>query len=147
MNKKVIVKDGVNTRTGELIINNGDYFSGFVFGRTEKLDKHSGRMWNIVLINKSSGERYNFLFASQMTIGRIPPSDERETRLVLSTDVMVSKVHAIIYGTDNTLAIADNQSKNHTYVNGERITMPHVLNPGDVIRVGRTEFQVTYGIS
>jgi pSer/pThr/pTyr-binding forkhead associated (FHA) protein len=60
---------------------------------------------------------------------------------------MVSKVHAIIYGTDNTLAIADNQSKNHTYVNGERITMPHVLNPGDVIRVGRTEFQVTYGIS
>ena len=148
MNKKVIVKDGVNTRTGELIVNNGDYFSGdFVFGRTEKLDKHSGRMWNIVLINKSSGERYNFLFASQMTIGRIPPSDERETRLVLSTDVMVSKVHAIIYGTDNTLAIADNQSKNHTYVNGERITMPHVLNPGDVIRVGRTEFQVTYGIS
>jgi len=148
MNKKVIVKGGVNIKTGELIVNNGDYFSGdFVFGKTEKLDKYAGRMWDVVLINKSSGERYTFSFASQMTIGRFPPSDEKETRLVLSTDVMVSKVHAIIYGADNTLAITDNQSKNHTYVNGERITMPRVLNQGDVIRVGETEFQVVYGRS
>lgn len=145
MNKKVIVKGGVNTRTGALIVNNGDYFSGdFVFGKTEKLDKNSSRMWNVVLIDKSSGEHYTFSFASQMTIGRIPPSDEKETRLVLSTDVMVSKVHAVIYGSNSMLAISDNQSKNHTYVNGERITMPRVLNQGDVIRVGKTEFQVVY---
>jgi len=68
----------------------------------------------------------------RLLIGR----DEREAGVVL-TDVTVSKRHAALY-TDLTGAIIvdDLSSTNGTAVNGQRITHPTPLHPGDNLEVG-----------
>lgn len=72
------------------------------------------------------------LDASVLTIGRLPDRD-----LVLD-DPGVSRVHAEIRQVGSTYRIVDVGSANGTVVAGERV-IEHVLNDGDVIRVGEVE--------
>lgn len=49
----------------------------------------------------------------------------------------VSKFHCCLRRrTDGAVIISDNNSTNHTYVNGHRIEADTVLNRGDIIRLG-----------
>lgn len=50
----------------------------------------------------------------------------------------VSRVHARITVSGNVATIADLESKNGTFVGGERVTDPAPIRPGDEIRLGRT---------
>lgn len=69
---------------------------------------------------------------SPLVIGRSTAAD-----LVLN-DPEVSRRHAAISQENGILLLVDLQSRNGTYVNERRITQPHPLQSGDVIRVGRT---------
>jgi hypothetical protein len=64
-------------------------------------------------------------------IGRHP---ENEIRIDDST---VSTVHALITRTKDGFAVQDAQSRNGTFVNGERVTAPRLLVDADVIRLGK----------
>lgn len=68
-------------------------------------------------------------------IGRVPGND-----LVLS-DPYVSRQNAKIQRQGDIFTLSDLDSSNGSYVNGERLTGPHVLHPDDEIRIGRTVFQ------
>jgi serine/threonine protein kinase len=64
-------------------------------------------------------------------------------------DAQVSNHHAVIRQQGEDYAIADLASTNKTYVNGQ-VLSPHtarVLKPGDVIRIGQTNFEFTNEIS
>jgi pSer/pThr/pTyr-binding forkhead associated (FHA) protein len=43
--------------------------------------------------------------------------------------------------------IADLGSMNGTLLNGARVVAAHIVEDGDLIRVGRTEFRVRFGDS
>jgi len=53
-------------------------------------------------------------------------------------DVRVSRQHAMIQEMNGELVLVDTQSTNGTYVNGQRIEGPTVLEHGDTIRMGDT---------
>jgi hypothetical protein len=57
----------------------------------------------------------------------------------LGKDAEISRRHARFYRVDNgDFLVEDLGSTNGTFVNGERITAPHVLFPGDTIKLGST---------
>lgn len=51
----------------------------------------------------------------------------------------VSRVHAVIYRTDETLMLVDEGSSNGTHLNGQRLTAhePRILRDGDELRLGK----------
>ncbi len=61
---------------------------------------------------------------------------------VILPDPQVSRHHAEILMQGGRWVIADLGSANGTFVNGQQITGPHVLNHGDLLRVGQTQFRV-----
>ena len=65
-------------------------------------------------------------------IGRTPDND------VVLRDPYVSANHALIVWREGQWWIEDLRSHNGSYVNGQRVTNPVVLNFGDRIRVGET---------
>jgi pSer/pThr/pTyr-binding forkhead associated (FHA) protein len=74
-----------------------------------------------------------------LLIGRDPASC-----LVLD-DPKVSRRHATITaGALGTGTVEDHASKNGTWVNDKRIGEPFALSEGDRVRVGGSEFRVTY---
>jgi 3',5'-cyclic-nucleotide phosphodiesterase len=59
----------------------------------------------------------------------------------LQADHSISRRHARIHRTgDGSYVVEDEHSRNGTFVNGERIDVPHVLQPGDEVRIGSTVF-------
>ena len=75
------------------------------------------------------------LVPGQLTIGRSPPCD-----LVLA-DQMVSGEHARIVLDGDSLVLHDLQSRNGTFLNGERVASAD-LRPGDEITLGRSSLQL-----
>ena len=61
---------------------------------------------------------------------------------IILPDSQVSRHHAEIVMQGGRWLIADLGSANGTYVNGERLTGPRVINHGDLVRVGQTQFRV-----
>jgi len=69
-----------------------------------------------------------------ITIGRHPDND------ISIEDPSASRHHARVEVTESGLVLADAESGNGTYLNGEKVTGASKLMPGDRIRIGRTEF-------
>lgn len=75
------------------------------------------------------------LTKDSLTIGRGADND------VVISDNVVSRRHCQIQRAANDWMITDLGSANGTHVNGQRITTPTLLRPGDLIRVGQTTLQ------
>jgi class 3 adenylate cyclase len=70
---------------------------------------------------------------SPITIGRRPDND-----IVLWWDSEVSRRHAHLLDTGEGWALVDDESRNGSYLNGERVTRQRPLRDGDVFRFGDT---------
>lgn len=71
-------------------------------------------------------------------------SDMPENQIVIRDDLKVSRIQHAIFDCDGAgrYSIRDNNSANKVYVNEERIEeVPVLLNSGDRIRIGLTEFE------
>jgi pSer/pThr/pTyr-binding forkhead associated (FHA) protein len=67
------------------------------------------------------------------SIGRLAACE-----VALQWDSEVSRAHALVEQVGGSWTIEDRGSSNGTLVNAMRITGPHVLRDGDVVRIGRT---------
>jgi ABC transport system ATP-binding/permease protein len=74
------------------------------------------------------------LTQAELRIGRIPGND------VVLQDSHVSSHHAVIQNQGSQFFLIDLGSSNGTYVNGQRVVQPYLLEPGDEIRIGQSEF-------
>ncbi len=54
----------------------------------------------------------------------------------------ISRRHCVIISNDQEVVVRDLNSRNGTYVNGERVAEEAVLLTGDVLRVGPLEFEM-----
>jgi FHA domain len=75
------------------------------------------------------------LDARTVTIGRGADND------IPLEDDFASTHHARIEPRRDGVWVADAGSTNGTYVNGAKLTKPHRLQPGDVVRVGNTDLR------
>ena len=93
----------------------------------------SADVFGSVLVGSTSLD----LRAAPLLIGR-----DQRCGLFLDSPV-VSRQHARLEQTSQGPMLVDTNSVNGTFVNGERITRPVVLRPGDVVQIG--PFTLTYG--
>ncbi len=92
----------------------------------------------LVTEGRESGTRLSV--DGDLLIGRVAPKEEGR----LGEDPELSRRHAwISREPDGQLTIDDLGSANGTFVNGERIDAPRTLDPGDVVKLGRTVLEVT----
>jgi hypothetical protein len=97
------------------------------------------RAW---LIHESTGERSElFPVGRSATLGRMPSHE------VPVPDMGASRHHAKLEFSPDTRRhiLTDLDSRNGTFVNGERIGSARPLSPGDLLRIGDTIFRYAVG--
>jgi len=87
----------------------------------------------VVKTGREAGRRVEL--GVEVAIGR------QDADLVLQ-DPEVSRRHALLRRSGESVVIEDLDSTNGTFVNGERIRSPLTVGPGDQIRVGRTTLEI-----
>ena len=73
------------------------------------------------------------LHGDRLTVGKHPAND-----IVLAADPTVSRLHAVLRRYPAGWCVSDLDSRNGTYVNGERVMRERPLRPADEIRLGRS---------
>jgi pSer/pThr/pTyr-binding forkhead associated (FHA) protein len=92
--------------------------------------------FSLIITPPLGANRTYRIAAPRVRIGRLDHCD-----LVLH-DALVSREHGLLKTSTEGLTLEDLNSVNGTYVNGERIDRVR-LEPGDVIRMGKTELKVS----
>ena len=87
------------------------------------------------LVEQVTGQVYPLGY-EPVTIGR------HEDNAVVLPDPLASRHHAEIAMQGGRWVVRDLGSVNGTYVNGQRIAAPQMLNHSDLIQVGHTRFEV-----
>lgn len=82
---------------------------------------------------KPAGPELVALEAERVTVGKAASND-----VTISSDGMVSRLHAVLERYPAGWSVRDLGSRNGTFVNGERIWGERPLRGGDEIRVGKT---------
>lgn len=100
------------------------------------------RRWKVILQDMDTEERYDFIFFDSIGMGRTTQEAAYEEFLSLPDDRKVSKVHCAIVRSNDKLFLRDEGSRNHTYLNGKKITNPIVLQKEDVISLGETDLEI-----
>ena len=92
------------------------------------------RAYGVSLLATATGTRYEAR-GTRIRLGR---GRECEVQPVAANDTIVSRVHAeLTVGTSGGLVIRDADSRNGTYLNGERVTKPLPVRLGDKIMLGQ----------
>ncbi len=92
------------------------------------------RAYGVTLLMTSTGKR----FEARGTRIRLGRGRECEVQPVEANDTTVSRVHAeLTVGARGGLVLRDAESKNGTYLNGERIAQPMPVRLGDKIMLGQ----------
>jgi len=93
----------------------------------------------IFILNGQSEGNCITLTTGKYTVGRANSCD-----IVLPEDLYVSGSHADLkYYANGRLTITDKNSSNGTHLLGEPVKTTAVVNPGDIIRIGRTFLKVS----
>jgi pSer/pThr/pTyr-binding forkhead associated (FHA) protein/S1-C subfamily serine protease len=134
------VKQGDAIRLGE----SGPEYRVATIGGGAALDatlaEHPGlrpaevRAYGVTLLATTTGKRYEAR-GTRIRLGR---GRECEVQPVEVNDTIVSRVHAeLTVGPGGGLVVRDAESKNGTYLNGERIGKPMPVRLGDKIMLGQ----------
>ena len=124
--KVVEIDDEDSSRTGPVV----DEYEGGTKPVRSKV--------TIELTKKDTGER----FTGEITDATLKAG--LESALKLSGDPAISRRHMEFIWQNGILYVQDINSKNGTYVNGEKINRAVALNQNDVIHAGESDFFVTW---
>ena len=111
-------------------------------GQDERPRRKKKRQWKIILEDIDSWDKYTFTFYDTVGIGRGKDGSMYEKYLPVAGDGRVSKIHCVIIRRGDKLYLKDEGSRNGTYLNGERLDGPAVIQRDDIIGVGETRFEV-----
>ncbi len=88
---------------------------------------------------KMDSQVYTCNVMESLVIGR----DAREADVVIEGNKSISRKHCRLFRDGDTCFVEDLDSANHTYLNGEMLTLPMPLQEGDVLKLGMVECVVT----
>src|SRR5437764_7362404 len=86
----------------------------------------------VVREDNGFGDVFPLAAGQRYSIGRVASN-----QLVLQ-DELCSREHAEVYAANDRWRVRDNNSRNGTRVNGEKLDSDWELNPGDEIQLGRS---------
>ncbi len=110
--------------------------------QTQRSRRRKKRQWKIILENIDSWDKYSFTFYDTVGIGRGKDGSMYEKYLPITDDGRVSKIHCAIIHRGDKLYLKDEESRNGTYLNGERIDRPVVIQRDDIIGIGGTRLEI-----
>lgn len=97
---------------------------------------------SVTLKDRKTGERFSFILRHNFVVGRLkPPSDLQITR----EDQYISGKHVCFENMNDEVYVEDLNSKNGTWINGRLISSKTRIRQGDVLKLGRSEFDVIIG--
>lgn len=108
------------------------------------------RSSSMVLYLASAKKSMETSVEEEVTLGRTSQESVLQPEVDLtafdSEQLGVSRLHAKIVRSGDTLTLVDMKSRNHTYLNGQRVhpNEVRVLHDGDEIRLGRLAFRVIF---
>ena len=91
-----------------------------------------------VVAGKEKGRIYKLQLAKTLVIGRAKDCD------IVLDDAKISKRHAEMELSKNSIIVYDLDSKNSTYVNGVPIQGRHKLDDEDTLLMGETELRLRF---
>ena len=94
----------------------------------------------IRLCDQISGKEYHNILRDSLTIGK----QESTCGIVIPGDNTISRKHCKVSVRSGRIIIEDLNSSNGTFVNGQQINEPVVLQPGDVLNLGNTVLKVVF---
>lgn len=107
--------------------------------RSSKKDKNEESLTAttyLLTIEPQDTQGTEYPLEEEMFLGR-----DEECEITIS-DSFTSHRHARIFLQENTLYLEDLTSTNGTFVNGEKIEKPHLLEQRDRIQIGNTVLEV-----
>ena len=108
----------------------------------QRRQRKKKRQWKIILEDIDSWDKYSFTFYDTVGIGRGKDGSKKKKYLPIMGDGRVSKIHCAIIHRGDKLYLKDEGSRNGTYLNGERIDRPVVLQRDDIIGIGETRLEI-----
>ena len=108
----------------------------------QRRQRKKKRQWKIILEDIDSWDKYSFTFYDTVGIGRGKDGSMYEKYLPIIGDGRVSKIHCVILHRNDKLYLKDEDSRNGTFLNGERIDRPVVIQRDDIIGIGETRLEV-----
>ena len=108
----------------------------------ERHPRKKKRQWKVILEDIDSWDKYSFTFYDSVGIGRGKDGSMFEKYLPILGDGRVSKVHCVIIHRKDKLYLKDEDSRNGTFLNGERSDRPVVIQRDDIIGIGETRLEV-----
>lgn len=100
------------------------------------------KQWKLILENLDTWEKRSIIFYDNIGIGRKRESDQFEKYYLIKEDPRASKLHCAIISRDGKLYLKDMGSRNGTYLNGEKLERPTILQKEDIIGVGETQIEI-----
>jgi hypothetical protein len=95
------------------------------------------RMFGVLQVIKGPDQGQTFQFGKHpVAVGRA--ADQLGVTGICLNDPHVSRVHCRIEWEDDYVLVSDAGSLGGTWINGERLTGPRYLHPGDVLVVGES---------
>ena len=108
----------------------------------ERRPRKKKRQWKVILEDIDSWDKYSFTFYDSVGIGRGKDGSMFEKYLPSLGDGRVSKIHCVIIHRNDKRYRKDEDSRNGTFLNGERIDRPMVIQRDDIIGIGETRLEV-----
>ena len=108
----------------------------------ERRPRKKKRQWKVILEDIDSWDKYSFTFYDSVGIGRGKDGSMFEKYLPILGDGRVSKIHCVIIHRNDKLYLKDEDSRNGTFLNGERIDRPVVIQRDDIIGIGETRLEI-----
>lgn len=93
----------------------------------------------VVLKNLKTGERYSFVLKHSFTVGRRKESCDLQ---ITREDRYISGKHLGFFNDKGRIYVEDLHSKNGTRLNGRLLSARTRVHRGDVLKLGRSEFEV-----
>jgi ribosomal protein L37E len=109
-----------------------------------------GKTSILLIFVRGTAQPFTSMVERETVLGRITPDSAMQPDIDFAPadaeNLGVSRLHASVVREQDTLVIKDMNSKNHTYVNGQRLHPQEVrvLHDGDEIRLGRLPMKVQF---
>lgn len=142
--KKIRSDPGLNAR---IVITWGEKVNDTAGGSADILDDEMGgttimsgnlSIHHMSLESLATGEVTRGRFIRELVIGREPRGSDG---CIVVPDEEVSRLHCRIFWSAEQFYLEDLNSSNHTYLNGEPVTVPARIQSGDIIYMGKEAYR------
>lgn len=101
----------------------------------------AGCATSYTLVNTATGQIYRGSLTSISVVGRTMDNGQGGIKIA---DKKLSRQHCRFYCSGTGVVIEDLNSTNHTFLNGQILTSPNYIQPGDLVFIGSAEYVFQY---